>query len=439
MPTPAQPIPIINVLLVEDQPGDADLVTRALRSRRGRFKVASVDRLAAALPVLEAGTVDVILLDLTLPDSQGFATITAIRDAAPTVPLIVLTGLSDNELAMAAVQAGAQDFLVKGEFEDAMIERAIRHAIARGHLEERLRRSEARLKNVLDLAHDAVVSVDADQRIVLFNPAAERMFGYQSDEILGEPMSVLIPDRLRSVHTDHFNGFLRHAVVSRDMADRPEVNGRHRDGTGFPIEVSLSRSEGPDGPIVTAMIRGITERKRAEARLVLLATTDPLTGIANRRHLLDLAERELARLWRYGTPFSLIMMDVDHFKRINDTHGHAMGDEALRRLAAVCAETLRQSDLLGRMGGEEFAILLPEAGEVEAMAVAERVRLRASRLRVASGDGAELRLTVSLGIAECRRDDLRIEQPLARADLALYQAKASGRDRVVPASAVAPA
>ncbi|UEM04585.1 diguanylate cyclase [Skermanella rosea] len=434
---------IISVLLVEDQPGDADLVTRTLGGRRGQFGVTWVETLAHALTLLAETRYDVVLLDLSLPDSQGFQTIGAVRRAAPTLPLIVLTGLSDNDMALAAVEAGVQDFLVKGEFEDAMIERAVRHAIARGQLEDRLRRSEARLKNILDLAHDAVVSVDAGQRIVLFNPAAERMFGYRTDEILGEPLSRLVPEPLRARHSAHFSEFLRNAVTAQVMADRPEVSGRRRDGTGFPVEISLSRSEGPEGPIFTAMIRDITGRKRTEAELVLLATTDPLTGIANRRHLLDCAERELARLRRSGAPFSLIMADVDHFKRINDTYGHAVGDEALMLLASAFRPVIRENDLAGRMGGEEFAILLPEAREDEAMAVAERVRHHVAGLRLpamsgmsaAGAPGTGIRFTVSLGVAEGRRDDSRIEQPLARADQALYEAKAAGRNRVMRAGA----
>ncbi|QQP90418.1 diguanylate cyclase [Skermanella sp. TT6] len=441
MSTPAgHTVETISVLLVEDQPGDADLVTRALGGRRGQFAVTWVETLAHALTLLAETRYDVVLLDLSLPDSQGFPTIGAVRHAAPTLPLIVLTGLSDNAMALAAVEAGAQDFLVKGEFEDAMIERAVRHAIARGQLEERLRRSEARLKNILDLAHDAVVSVDAGQRIVLFNPAAERMFGYRSDEILGEPLSRLVPEQSRDRHSAHFADFLRNAVTAQVMADRPEVSGRRRDGTGFPVEISLSRSEGPEGPIFTAMIRDITGRKRTEAELTLLATTDPLTGIANRRHLLDCAERELARLRRSGAPFSLIMLDVDHFKRINDTHGHAVGDQALILLASALRQAIRGNDLAGRMGGEEFAILLPEASEDEALAVAERVRRHVAGLRLpvrsaAGASEAEIRFTASLGVAECRRDDARIEQPLARADQALYRAKEAGRNRVMRAGA----
>jgi two-component system, cell cycle response regulator len=432
--TGGKTIQAITVLLVEDNPRDADLVFRTLGGRGSRFSVTIVATLADALVSLNAASFDMILLDIMLPDSSGFATIAAIREAAPAIPLIVLTGFDDNDMAVAAVEAGVQDFLIKGDFEDAMIERAVRHAIARSHLEERLRASEERLKGVLDLAHDAILSTDARQRIVLFNPAAERMFGYRTDEIVGRSLSLLIPEPLRAAHISHFEGFIRDGVESRIMVDRPEVSGLRRDGGVFPVEVSLSRSEGPDGPLFTAMIRDITDRKRTEAELRLLATTDPLTGLANRRHLIERAERELLRLQRFESPFSLMTLDIDHFKRINDTYGHACGDRALCALAATCIGLLREIDMVGRMGGEEFTIILPETIGDEAMLVADRVRRRIAELRFDSDPpDSEFGFTVSIGVAECHREDARIEQPLARADHALYEAKAAGRNRVVRA------
>jgi two-component system cell cycle response regulator len=432
--TSGKTIQAITVLLVEDNPRDADLVFRTLGGRGSRFNVTIVGTLGQALVSLNAASFDMILLDIMLPDSSGFATIAAIREAVPAIPLIVLTNFDDNDMAVAAVEAGVQDFLIKGDFEDAMIERSVRHAIARNHLEERLRASEERLKGVLDLAHDAILSTDARQRIVLFNPAAERMFGYRTDEIVGRSLSLLIPEPLRVAHVDQFDGFVAEGVESRVMADRPEVSGLHRDGSVFPVEVSLSRSEGPDGPLFTAMIRDITDRKRNEAELRLLATTDPLTGLANRRHLLERAERELVRLQRFGNPFTLMTLDVDHFKRINDTYGHACGDRALCGLAATCVGLLREIDMVGRMGGEEFTIILPETTVDEAMLVADRIRCGIAELRFdAETPDSEFSFTVSIGVAECHREDARIEQPLARADHALYDAKAMGRNRVVRA------
>jgi diguanylate cyclase (GGDEF)-like protein len=166
-----------------------------------------------------------------------------------------------------------------------------------------------------------------------------------------------------------------------------------------------------------------------------LALLDDLTGVGNRRYLLQRLGEECARSERSGQPFALLVIDLDGFKAINDTHGHAAGDRALCGLAAACIGLLREMDMVGRMGGEEFTIVLPETGGDDAMPVAERIRLGIAALRFDTDQpDVEFGFTVSLGISECRRDDVRIEQPLARADRALYEAKAAGRNRVVRAT-----
>ena len=142
----------------------------------------------------------------------------------------------------------------------------------------------------------------------------------------------------------------------------------------------------------------------------------------------------MLRLQRFGNPFGLMTLDIDHFKRINDTYGHASGDRALCALAATCIGLLREIDMVGRMGGEEFTIVLPETVGDEAMLVADRIRRAIADIRCDSDTAAAVfGFKVSIGVAECSPEETRIEQPLARADRALYEAKAQGRDRVVRA------
>ena len=145
------------------------------------------------------------------------------------------------------------------------------------------------------------------------------------------------------------------------MTSRPAVTGKRSDGTEFAAEISISQFTSPTGRQFTATVRDITERRRAEDELRRLALTDALTGAANRRHFMERAAFEFARMRRYGNPVSLVMLDVDHFKRVNDTHGHAAGDAALILLVKCCRALLRDTDLVGRLGGEEFALLLPDA------------------------------------------------------------------------------
>jgi len=172
------------------------------------------------------------------------------------------------------------------------------------------------------------------------------------------------------------------------------------------------------------------ELKKALVELEKLATTDSLTGISNRRHLLTLAEREFQRARRYRHPFSLLMLDIDHFKSINDTYGHAAGDEALKLMADVTRNALRQVDIFGRFGGEEFVVFLPETPLRDAVTVADRIReaIASAPLTI---QNAEARMTVSIGVSTYQDDEPSLDTLLMRADKALYEAKQRGRDRVV--------
>lgn len=174
----------------------------------------------------------------------------------------------------------------------------------------------------------------------------------------------------------------------------------------------------------------ITKRKALEGSLVKLSREDPLTGLHNRRTILDLLDEEIQRGQRYKHPVSLLMMDLDHFKKINDQWGHPAGDEVLKSFAAQCLAVMRENDKMGRFGGEEFVMVLPETGQQDALLVAERIRKITSEMAVQSKRGAEqIHVTVSIGVTTTSEGD-DAEAVIARADEAMYQAKAAGRNRV---------
>jgi diguanylate cyclase (GGDEF)-like protein len=177
----------------------------------------------------------------------------------------------------------------------------------------------------------------------------------------------------------------------------------------------------------------ITEMKELQESLHRLATTDPLTGLYNRRSFFDQLHQELSRAGRYRRPLTLLFLDVDHFKEINDRHGHPAGDQALKSLALLLQAESRRNDIVGRIGGEEFATVLVECGLDQAREAAERLRRQVERLRVDSDQGP-LSMTVSIGLAQAVSDQERLEQLLKRADRALYQAKRQGRNRVSAAA-----
>ena len=173
------------------------------------------------------------------------------------------------------------------------------------------------------------------------------------------------------------------------------------------------------------------ENDLARQQLHFLATTDDLTGMFNRRHFILLAEEELKRAHRYARPICVAMTDLDFFKRVNDSYGHAAGDTVLRAMSELFRRILRQSDWVCRYGGEEFAFVFPETPLSEAHRLAERLRERAAESWIALSDGTRLQMTLSLGLADASAGSL--EAALQRADAALYEAKTQGRNRVVVA------
>lgn len=184
------------------------------------------------------------------------------------------------------------------------------------------------------------------------------------------------------------------------------------------------------GSLWSGVVTDITEQKALEHELARQAHVDMLTGLSNRRHFFELAEKELARARRHHEPFAVLMLDVDNFKQVNDTYGHDVGDMVLRQMSEVCAGVLRGNDILARLGGEEFAILLPETVLAPALETAERLRLALAASAVQLGDGRKLHFTASIGVACLVSTDENIDAILKRADAALYSAKNAGRNRV---------
>ncbi|MES1981603.1 MAG: GGDEF domain-containing protein [Pseudomonadota bacterium] len=174
-------------------------------------------------------------------------------------------------------------------------------------------------------------------------------------------------------------------------------------------------------------------RYESETALELASNTDPMTGVSNRRHFVPLLRQEIIRSQRLHHPVSLLMLDIDHFKKINDTYGHPTGDLVICKLAEICRVTSRQIDVVARLGGEEFAILLPATGIREALVVAERVRAVVEKTSVRSLGDVDLNFTVSIGIAEQQPGDNAEEKLVEAADAMLYQAKTGGRNRVASA------
>lgn len=420
------------VLLVEDDPGDASLVRQSLHTKgTGRFDVTWVKCLAEARRQLRENPPDVVLLDLSLPDSSGLDTVLAGRQAAGALPLIVLTGRDDAGFEHQTLESGAHDYLVKGNFTADGLVRAIRHAIIRARQEQRLQDSEERWRFALEGSGDGMWDWNVQRGEVQFSRRGKKMLGFAEDEIgntLEEWTRRIHPEDMPRVTADlqsYFNGITpayinEHRLLCKDgswkwILDRGMVVSHTPDGK--PLRMIGTNTD-------------ISERKRMEAELRALASTDYLTGLPNRRHFFAQMEVELARIQRLDSQrAAVLMLDLDHFKRINDSFGHATGDVLLRHFAALVSDELRKIDTAGRIGGEEFAILLPGAGTDAALLFAERLRQKVEKTPLVH-DGLTIPITVSIGVAEMNEEDGSADASLIRADKALYHAKESGRNRV---------
>ncbi len=294
---------------------------------------------------------------------------------------------------------------------------------------ERVRRVGQVLRRqaaLIDEVPDAILSTDGSGAITHWSAGATRMLGYKNSEIIGKQIDILFPEANRA------------AIAQQIAALR--TGGRHfeleaplqrRDGNIFPAHVSLTQVRDRAGSFagMVGYALDITVQKDLQRRLEELATVDELTGAHNRRYLQIHGPIELQRARRFRRPLGALLLDIDHFKRVNDRYGHQFGDLVLATISDVCRRSLRPSDMFVRYGGEEFVIMMPETDLAQAKATAHRL---ADKIRgtVFSSEPPITGLTVSIGVCELDVADADIASLINRADSAMYRAKQLGRDRV---------
>jgi diguanylate cyclase (GGDEF)-like protein/PAS domain S-box-containing protein len=428
----------ITILMVEDDPGDARLI-RTLLDRTGLkpFHLTAVDRVAKGVELLrQNGKVDVVLLDVSLPDSRAgtLDSLTRIQQAAPDLPLLLLTGIDDEELAVRAVREGAQDYLVKQKVDAGLLGRAIRYAIERKRAEVALRESQERYELAVQGAKDGLWDWDLRRDRIYFSPRWKSMLGFEEREV-GEAPSEWF-DR---VHPDDLP-VVRLALSEHLTGRAPAFESEHRmlhAGGGYrwvlTRGLAVRTPNGSNGDVAYRMAGSqsdITARKAAEERLLHDAFHDPLTGLPNRALFMDRLGMAIAHAKRrLSYTFAVLFIDLDRFKNVNDSLGHSVGDELLVAVARRLESCLRPGDTVARLGGDEFTILLDEVTDVEhAVQVAQRMHREMSRpFRV---QGHEVFVTMSLGITVGAGGDYdRPEDVLRDADTAMYGAKTSGKSR----------
>lgn len=293
-------------------------------------------------------------------------------------------------------------------------------------------------EQILDSLHDGVYLADTDRRITYWSKGAERLTGYAAGEVLGshcaDGILIHVNDRGESLCG---GGCPLAGATADGKPCEAEIYFRHKDGHRVPSRTRVAPIRDAAGSVVGSVETFSDNSWRAEAtrrieQLRDLALIDELTRLPNRRHIEIAATGRLEELKRYGWPFGAVFIDIDHFKRVNDSHGHDAGDAVLKTVARTLLENSRGFDILGRWGGEEFLGLVQNVDEDHLGAVSERLRalVAASSARY---DDAEIRVTVSIGATLARTDDTP-EGLVKRADSLMYESKRAGCDRVTLAS-----
>lgn len=388
------------ILVVDDDPNLRKTLADILRIKGYETAVASSG--TEAIAAVERETFCLALIDLMLPDLPGLEVMARIKAISPLTEAIILTGHASMETAIEAAGHGAFSYLLKPYQMDELL-LTIRHAVERNQAQEEI----LRLASFPRLLPSPVIELDPAGEVAYFNPAAERLFPELN--AMGQSHPLL-----------HGSGELFAAL--RQSKRQEEVVHEAKVGEAtYELHISYVR----EVDLIRIYVLDITQRKRAEKEIYLLATTDSLTGIANRREFTGIMEREVDRAKRYGTPMSLAMYDLDYFKRVNDTFGHDVGDYVLQAVTGLVKENIRANDVVARWGGEEFMVLMPQSDMQAARNVSEKLRLT-----IAGHHFDKVgKLTASFGVAAFEpQDDLN--SLLKRVDDALYQAKEQGRNRV---------
>jgi diguanylate cyclase (GGDEF)-like protein/PAS domain S-box-containing protein len=417
------------LLLVEDNPGDARLLREMFNEEGAHHtEMTHAQCLKDAEKHLAERKVDIILLDLGLPDAEGVTAVRRVRIAAPRVPLVVLTGRDDEALAAQALHEGAQDYLIKGQIDSRSLLRALRYAIERKTMEEALFIEKERAQVTLNSIGDAVVCTDIRGNITFLNFVAEKMTGWSWQEAAGRPMTEVfkIQDAISREPTP--NPMDVAMGLDRTVHLPSNCILVRRDGFETPIEDSVAPIHNREGKATGAVIvfRDVSTARAMAAQMTHSAQHDFLTGLPNRMLLNDRVSQAIVLAPRHLKKVAVLFLDLDGFKHINDSLGHPTGDKLLQSIAKRLVSCVRTSDTVSRQGGDEFVVLLSEMEQSEDAAISA-LRILQAVTEAHTIDHHDLHVTASIGVSVFPDDGKDAETLIKNADTAMYQAKENGR------------
>jgi diguanylate cyclase (GGDEF)-like protein/PAS domain S-box-containing protein len=424
----AMPSQTKKILLIQDDAPRAQAIVAALDSCSDlsfqtewvRDCSQGLDRLAGAAA---------ILVDLFLPDTQGIATFEHLFRAAPGIPILILTDLHDGPTARLAVQHGAQDYLFKDRLDSYLLPKALHSMIERAAIAEALFQENERALVTLNSIGDAVLSTDVIGRVTYLNVIAERLTGWAQDQAIGRPMEEVFRVVDASTRQIAPNPMIEAMQQNKTVSLTTECVLVRRDGAEAAIEDSCAPIHDRRGQVTGAVLvfHDVSAARAMTMRMAYLAQYDSLTELPNRVLMHDRLAEAIVLSNRNHRRVAVLFLDLDRFKHINDSLGHANGDLLLKSVARRLFTCVRSSDTVSRMGGDEFVILLWEERCAQDAGIVAGKILAALRQPHSIGQHV-VQITASVGIVTYPDDGADAETLLQNADLAMYYAKSRGRD-----------
>jgi diguanylate cyclase (GGDEF)-like protein/PAS domain S-box-containing protein len=431
----------VKILIVDDVAANISLLREFLQG--DEYDISAAHDGERAIKIATHTIPDLILLDIMMPGIDGFETCRQLKENAKTenIPVIFVSAKNDMENLLLGFSVGAVDYINKPFHQEEVIAR-INSQLKIQKLNKRLESSEKkmrslmlkyqtqsqRLEKIVQSVVDGILETNASGKIQLINPAIERLFGYKSDELIAHCFTQLLADPY-ATQFDKLLQDIRHRQYTGDVMI--EIKGKHKNGLEFPIEFSFIQLSAEEESYL-AVIRDNTIHKNREQHLKNLSYIDPLTKLPNRRSFDESFTKEWLQCQRSNKAIAFIMIDVDNFKLYNDTYGHQGGDECLIQVAKTIKNTIkRPSDIVARIGGEEFAIILPDTSHEGVIQIARKLREAVEELSIPHRSSSLGIVTISLGIAISHNDG-KCNTPnmlYQMADQALYHAKEAGKNQ----------